>query len=212
MPSDGQIAFVSQSGALATSMIDWALAEQIGFSHVVSLGNMLDIDLGDVIDYLGQDRQTHSIFLYVESVTDPRKFMSASRAAARSKPIIVYKSGRFGASAKAAVSHTGAMVGEDDVYDAAFRRAGLVRVERIEDAFATAELLAREHPVRRGRLAIVTNAGGPGVMAADALLARGGALAEPRPRRSRRSTRRCRRRGRTPTRSTCSATPHRSDL
>ncbi|MGA2320529.1 MAG: GNAT family N-acetyltransferase [Solirubrobacteraceae bacterium] len=181
MPSDGQIAFLSQSGALATSMIDWALAQQVGFSHVVSLGNMLDVDLGDVIDYLGQDRQTRSIILYVESVTDARKFMSAARAAARSKPIIVYKAGRFAASAKAAVSHTGAMAGEDAVYDAAFRRAGLVRVERIEDVFATAELLARERRVRRGRLAIVTNAGGPGVMASDALLARGGALAEPKP-------------------------------
>jgi acetyltransferase len=178
MPIDGHVAFVSQSGALATSVIDWALAEQIGFSHVVSLGNMLDIDLGDLIDYLGQDVQTRSIFLYIETVTEPRKFMSAARAFARNKPIIVYKAGRFAASAKAAVSHTGAMVGEDAVYDAAFRRAGLVRVERIEDVFASAELLARERPVRRGRLAIVTNAGGPGVMAADALLARGGALAE----------------------------------
>jgi acetyltransferase len=181
MPSDGQIALLSQSGALATSMIDWALAEQVGFSHVISVGNMLDVDLGDVIDYLALDRQTRSIILYVESVTGPRKFMSAARAAARSKPIIVYKAGRFAASAKAAVSHTGAMAGEDAVYDAAFRRAGLVRVERIEDAFATAELLARERRVRRGRLAIVTNAGGPGVMAADALLARDGALAEPKP-------------------------------
>jgi len=178
MPIDGHVAFVSQSGALATSVIDWALAEQIGFSHVVSLGNMLDIDLGDLIDYLGQDAQTRSIFLYIETVTEPRKFMSAARAFARSKPIIVYKAGRFAASAKAAVSHTGAMAGEDAVYDAAFRRAGLVRVERIEDVFASAELLARERPVRRGRLAIVTNAGGPGVMAADALLARGGVLAE----------------------------------
>ena len=130
MPSDGQIAFVSQSGALATSVIDWALAERIGFSHVVSVGNMLDIDLGDVIDYLGQDRQTRSIILYIESVTEPRKFMSAARAFARSKPIIVYKAGRFAASAKAAVSHTGAMAGEDAVYEAAFRRAGLVRVEQ----------------------------------------------------------------------------------
>ncbi len=178
MPTDGRVAFVSQSGALATSVIDWALSEQIGFSHVVSLGNMLDIDFGDLIDYLGQDPQTHSIFLYIENVTEPRKFMSAARAFARSKPIVVYKAGRFAVSAKAAVSHTGAMAGEDAVYDAAFRRAGLVRVERIEDVFASAELLARERSVHRGRLAIVTNAGGPGVMAADALLARGGALAE----------------------------------
>ncbi len=181
MPSDGHVAFVSQSGALATCVIEWALAEQVGFSYVVSLGNMLDVDLGDVIDYLGQDGRTRSIILYVESVTDPRKFMSAARAFARSKPIIVCKAGRFAASAKAAVSHTGAMVGEDAVYDAAFRRAGLVRVQRIEDVFATAELLARERPVRRAGLAIVTNAGGAGVIAADALLARGGMLAEIEP-------------------------------
>jgi acetyltransferase len=181
MPIDGHVAFVSQSGALVTAVMDWALARQIGFSHVISLGNMLDIDLGDVIDYLGQDAHTRSIVVYLETVTEPRKFMSAARAFARSKPIVVYKAGRFSESAKAAVSHTGAMVGEDDVYDAAFRRAGIVRVYRIEDVFATAELLARERPIRRARLAIVTNAGGPGVMAADALLARGGVLAELQP-------------------------------
>jgi acetyltransferase len=181
MPIDGHVAFISQSGALAAAVIDWALARQIGFSQVVSLGNMLDVDLGDVIDYLGQDAHTRSIIVYIETVTEPRKFMSAARAFARSKPIIVYKAGRFAASAKAAVSHTGAMVGQDDVYDAAFRRAGIVRVERMEDVFATAELLARERPIRRARLAIVTNAGGPGVMAADALLARGGVLAELQP-------------------------------
>jgi acetyltransferase len=178
MPADGSIAFLSQSGALATAVIDWAKEQGIGFSHVVSLGNTLDVDLGDVIDYLGRDPHTRSIILYVEAVTAARKFMSAARAFARTKPIIVYKAGRFGASARAAVSHTGAMAGEDAVYDAAFRRAGLVRVDRIEDVFSTAELLARERPVRRGRLAIVTNAGGPGVMAADALLARGGLLAK----------------------------------
>jgi len=179
MPSDGEVAFVSQSGALATSVIDWARSEQVGFSHVISLGNMLDVTLGDVIDYLGRDRRTRAIVLYVESVTEPRTFMSAARAFSRNKPIIVYKAGRYEASAKAAVSHTGAMAGEDSVYDAAFRRAGLVRVGRIEDIFSTAELLARERPPhRRGRLAIVTNAGGPAVMAADALLARGGTLAE----------------------------------
>jgi len=178
MPIDGNVAFVSQSGALATSVIDWAREARIGFSLVASMGNMLDIDIGDVIDYLGQDGRTSSIVLYVESVTEPRRFMSAARAFARVKPIVVYKAGRFAASAQAAVSHTGAMVGEDDVYDAAFRRAGLVRVGRIEDVFSTAELLARERPPRGERLAIVTNAGGPGVMAADALLARGGVLAE----------------------------------
>jgi acetyltransferase len=179
MPDDGHVAFVTQSGALATSLIDWARAGRIGFSHVISLGNMMDVDLGDMIDYLGQSRGTRSIMLYVENVTNPRKFMSAARAFARSKPIVAYKAGRFPASAKATVSHTGAMAGEDSVYDAAFERAGIVRVDRIEDVFATAELLARERRPTGPRLAIVTNAGGPGVMAADTLLARGGLLAEP---------------------------------
>ncbi len=181
MPIDGHIAFVSQSGALATSVVDWAAAQQIGFSQVVSVGNTLDVDLGDLIDYLAQDAHTHAVFLYIETVTQPRKFMSAARAFSRTKPIIVYKGGRFAASAQAAVSHTGAMVGEDDVYDAAFRRAGLVRVGQIEEVFAAAELLAREHAIHRAHLAIVTNAGGPGVMAADALLARDGVLAELQP-------------------------------
>ena len=178
MPDDGHVAFVTQSGALATSLIDWARAGRIGFSHVISLGNMMDVDLGDLIDYLGHRPGTHSIILYVENVTNPRKFMSAARAFARGKPIVAYKAGRFPASAKATVSHTGAMAGEDSVYDAAFERAGIVRVDRIEDVFATAELLARERRPAGPRLAIVTNAGGPGVMAADTLLARGGLLAE----------------------------------
>lgn len=178
MPDDGHVAFVTQSGALATSLIDWARAARIGFSHIVSLGNMMDVDLGDLIDYLGHSRGTRSIILYVENVTNPRKFMSAARAFARGKPIVAYKAGRFPASAKATVSHTGAMAGEDSVYDAAFERAGIVRVDRIEEVFATAELLARERRPAGPGLAIVTNAGGPGVMAADALLARGGLLAE----------------------------------
>ena len=181
MPIDGHIAFVSQSGALATSVIDWAAAQQIGFSQVVSIGNMVDVDLGDLIDFLAQDAHTRAIFLYIETVTQPRKFMSAARAFSRTKPIIVYKAGRFTASAQAAVSHTGAMVGEDAVYDAALRRAGAVRVGRIEDVFAAVELLARERPIHLSRLAVVTNAGGPGVMAADALLARDGELAELQP-------------------------------
>jgi len=181
MPIDGHIAFVSQSGALATSVIDWAAAQKIGFSQVVSVGNMVDVDLGDLIDYLAQDAHTRAIFLYIEAVTQPRKFMSAARAFSRTKPIIVYKAGRFAASAQAAVSHTGAMMGEDSVYDAALRRAGAVRVGRIEEVFATAELLAKERPIYRARLAVVTNAGGPGVMAADALIARDGELAELEP-------------------------------
>ena len=176
-PPDGQVAFVSQSGALATSVIDWAVAEGVGFSYVVSLGNMLDVDLGDLVDYLAQDARTRAIVLYVENVTDARKFMSAARAFALRKPIVAYKSGRFPQSAAAAVSHTGAMAGVDAVYDAAFARAGIVRIGRIADVFATAELLARERPPRGARLGIVTNAGGPGVMAGDALLGRGGELA-----------------------------------
>jgi acetyltransferase len=172
------VAFITQSGALATSMVDWARAQEIGFSHVISVGNMLDVDLGDLIDYLGQSGGTRSIILYLEALTDRRKFMSAARAFARSKPIVAYKAGRFPASAQATVSHTGAMAGEDGAYDAAFERAGIVRVDRIEDVFATAELLARERPPHGPRLGIVSNAGGPAVMAADALLARGGALAQ----------------------------------
>lgn len=178
MPAAGQLAFVSQSGALATAIIDWARSEGIGFSHVVTLGNMLDVDVADVIDYLGEDQATRGLILYVESVTNSRRFMSAARAFARNRPIIVYKAGRFAASAQAAFSHTGALAGADDVYEAAFRRAGLVRVGRIEEVFSTAGLLAREHPARNGRLAIVTNAGGPAVMAADTLLSRGGTLAK----------------------------------
>ena len=177
MPPEGEVAFITQSGALATSVIDWARAEGVGFSLVVSIGNMLDVDLGDVIDYVAQDHQSRSIVLYVENVTNARKFMSAARAFSLSKPIVAYKAGRFPASAKAAISHTGAMAGADAVYDAAFQRAGIVRVGRIEDVFATAELLARVRPPRGARLGIVTNAGGPGVMAGDALLGRGGELA-----------------------------------
>lgn len=178
MPPDGHVAFISQSGALCTSVLDWAIAEGIGFSHFVSIGNMVDVNFGDLIDYFGQEERTRSIILYVESITEARQFMSAARAFARTKPIVVYKAGRFAESARAASSHTGAMAGEDAVYDAAFRRAGAVRVYEISDIFDTAELLARVRPPLGARLAIVTNAGGPGVMATDALLARRGQLAE----------------------------------
>jgi acetyltransferase len=178
MPPAGHVAFVSQSGALCTAVLDWALQEQIGFSHFVSIGNMLDVDFADLIDYFAEDSQTRAIVLYIESITNARRFMSASRAYAASKPIIAYKAGRFSASAQASASHTGAMAGEDAVFDAAFRRAGIERVFEVGQIFACAELLAR-HPRRAGpRLAIITNAGGPGVMAADALLDRGGILAD----------------------------------
>jgi acetyltransferase len=178
MPPAGHIAFVSQSGALCTAVLDWAVQEQIGFSHFVSIGNMLDVDFADLIDYFAEDSETRAIVLYIESIRDAGRFMSASRAYASSKPIVAYKAGRFAASAQASASHTGAMAGEDAVFDAAFRRAGIERVFDVGQVFACAELLAR-HPRSTGpRLAIITNAGGPGVMAADALLDRGGTLAE----------------------------------
>lgn len=176
-PPAGRVAFLSQSGALCTSMLDWALEEEVGFSYFVSIGNMLDVGVGDLIDYFGSDPTTDSIVLYVESITDARQFMSAARAFARQKPIVVYKAGRFAQSAKAAASHTGAMAGVDAVYDAAFQRAGAVRVMQVDDLFDCAELLARKRVPKGPRLAIVTNAGGPGVMATDALLARRGTLA-----------------------------------
>lgn len=176
-PAPGRVAFLSQSGALCTSVLDWALEEEIGFSYFVSVGNMLDVGVGDLIDYFGSDPQTDSIVLYVESIDDARHFMSAARAFARRKPIVVYKSGRFAQSAKAAASHTGAMAGVDAVYDAAFQRAGAVRVSLVDDLFDCAELMARKRIPKGPRLAIVTNAGGPGVMATDALLTRQGTLA-----------------------------------
>ena len=176
-PSPGHVAFLSQSGALCTSVLDWALEEEIGFSYFVSIGNMLDVGVGDLIDYFGGDPTTDSIVLYVESISDARQFMSATRAFARHKPIVVYKAGRFAQSAKAAASHTGAMAGVDAVYDAAFQRAGALRVSLVDDLFDCAELLARKRLPQGPRLAIVTNAGGPGVMATDALLTRQGTLA-----------------------------------
>lgn len=178
MPTRGQVAFISQSGALCTSVLDWALQENIGFSYFVSIGNMLDVSIGDLIDYFAIDRWTESIILYVESITEAREFMSAARAFARQKPIIAYKAGRFAESAQAAASHTGALAGVDTVYEAAFNRAGIVRVFEMADMFDCAELLARQKTPKGPRLAIVTNAGGPGVMATDALLERKGVLAE----------------------------------
>jgi acetyltransferase len=177
MPLSGHVAFISQSGALCTAILDWADQKGLGFSYFVSIGNMLDVDLGDLIDYFGRQPEVRSIILYAESVTSARKFMSAARAFARIKPVVAYKSGRFAESAKAAASHTGAMAGEDAVFDAAFERAGIERCYEIDDMFDCAELLARQRPPSGPRIAIVTNAGGPGVMAADALLARDGVLA-----------------------------------
>ncbi len=173
MAKPGQIAFVSQSGALATAVLDWAMTRDIGFSHFVSLGNSADVDFGDILDFLGSDAGTHSILLYIESVKHARKFMSAARAAARNKPVIVLKAGRVAEGAQAAASHTGALAGADDVYDAAFRRAGMLRVDSIEDLFDAVETLGRAKPIPGERLTIVTNGGGPGVMATDMAIARG---------------------------------------
>ncbi len=177
MPKAGDVAFISQSGALCTAVLDWALQEKVGFSHFVSVGNALDVGFAELIDYFGEDEATRAILLYVESIRDARRFMTAARAFARSKPIIVYKAGRFPESAEAAASHTGALASEDAVYDEAFRRAGLVRVFDIGEIFDAAELLGRRRIPRGDRLAIITNAGGPGVMATDALVAARGRLA-----------------------------------
>jgi acetyltransferase len=177
MPRPGHVAFVSQSGALCTSVLDWAVEEKLGFSHFVSTGNMLDVDFGDLIDYLGEDEATKSILLYIESISDARKFMTAARAFARMKPIVAYKAGRFPESAAAAASHTGALAGEDAVYDAAFERMGVARVFNIGEIFDVADLVGRPKIPKGPRLAVLTNAGGPGVMATDALIAAGGVLA-----------------------------------
>ncbi|RJR47612.1 MAG: GNAT family N-acetyltransferase [Desulfobacteraceae bacterium] len=173
MVQDGTLAFISQSGAICTAMLDLALKENIGFRYFVSIGSMLDVDFGDLIDFLGNDPDVKSILLYVESLTNFRKFMSAAREVSRVKPIIVLKSGRSAAGAQAAASHTGAMAGEDAVYDAAFKRAGIVRVDDLQDFFDCAELLAKQRAPAGPRIVVVTNAGGPGVMAADAVAQNG---------------------------------------
>ena len=178
MPKPGKIAFISQSGALGSAILDWAMHENIGFSNFVSLGSMIDVDFGDLIDYFGTDPKTRSILMYIEGITDARGFMSAARHFARTKPIIVVKAGKFSESAKAAASHTGSLTGEDLIYDKAFKRAGMVRVDDIADLFNCAEVLGMQPLPQGPNLAIITNAGGPGVMATDALIARGGKLAQ----------------------------------
>jgi acetyltransferase len=173
MPKAGKLAFVSQSGAICTAILDLSFKERIGFSHFVSIGSMLDVDFGDMIDYLGYESGVSSILLYIENLTHIRKFMSAARAVSRIKPIVVLKAGRSAAGARAAASHTGALAGEDAVYDAAFDRAGVVRVDTIDELFDCAELMAKQPRPRGPRLAIITNGGGPGVMATDALARHG---------------------------------------
>jgi len=173
LPPKGNIAFLSQSGAVCTSVLDLARRENVGFSHFVSLGSMLDVDFGDMIDFLGNRRGVDSIVMYMENMTHIRNFMSAARAVSRIKPIICLKSGRSPAGARAAASHTGALAGEDAVYDAAFKRAGILRVETFEELFDCARFLSRQKRPRGKGLAIITNAGGPGVMAVDALARHG---------------------------------------
>lgn len=178
MPKNGNIAFISQSGALCTSVLDWAIEKKIGFSYFTSIGNALDVDFSDLIDFFGEDEKTKSIVLYVESISQARKFMTAARSFARSKPIVAYKAGRYPESAKVAASHTGAMAAEDAIYDAAFKRVGIARVFDIGDIFDCTELISRGKTPRGAKLCIVTNAGGPGVMATDSLIEHDGELSE----------------------------------
>ncbi len=177
-PKAGSLALVAQSGAVTTAALDWADARGYGFSRIVTLGDMADVDFGDMLDFLALDEATAAIVLYVESVTAARKFMSAARSAGRAKPVVVIKAGRSAAGAKAALSHTGALAGADAVYDAAFRRAGLLRVTELRELFDAVTTLSAGISVRGDRLAIVSNGGGAGVLAVDALDARGGHIAE----------------------------------
>jgi len=173
----GGIAFVAQSGALTTAMLDWARGAGVGFSHCISLGNAADVDFGDLLDYLGRDPRTRAILLYIESITGARKFMSAARAAARNKPVIAVKAGRTGEAAKAATSHSGALAGADAVYEAALRRAGMLRVRTTRQLFEAAQILSQYRTYVGPRLAIISNGGGPAIMATDALIEGGGVLA-----------------------------------
>src|SRR5579864_9156071 len=177
-PKGGNVAFLSQSGALLTAILDWAIPQEVGFSGIVSTGSMLDVGWGDLISHYGDDPNTHSILIYMESVGDARSFLSAAREVALTKPIIVIKAGRSEAAAKAAASHTGSLTGSDEVLDAAFRRSGILRVNSISDLFAMTEVLAKQPRPRGPRLTILTNAGGPGVLATDALMTGGGELTE----------------------------------
>jgi len=174
----GSLGFISQSGALCTAILDWSLRENVGFSSFISIGSMLDVNWGDLIYYLGDDPNTKSIILYMESIGDARAFLSAAREVALTKPIIVIKVGRTEAAAKAAASHTGSLTGSDEVFQAAFRRVGVLRVETIAELFHMAEVLAKQPRPAGPRLTIVTNAGGPGVLATDMLIGSGGRLAE----------------------------------
>jgi acetyltransferase len=182
MAKPGNVAFISQSGAICTAVLDWSTRENVGFSAFISIGSMLDVDWGDLINYLGDDPHTHSIVIYMESIGDARSFLSAAREVALTKPIIVIKAGRTDAAAKAAASHTGSLAGSDAVLDAAFRRCGVLRVDSIAEMFDVAEVLAKQNRLPKGpRLSIITNAGGPGVLTTDALIRTGGELASLEP-------------------------------
>ncbi len=177
MPAKGRLALLSQSGAIVTSLIDWAAARGIGFSHAVSLGDMADVDTGDGLDWLASDMDARAVLMYLESIQQPRKFMTAARAASRVKPVVAIKAGRHAQSAQAAATHTGALAGSDRVADAALRRCGVLRVKDLGELFAAAATLARYRPLERARVGIVTNGGGAGVLAVDRLLDHGGELA-----------------------------------
>jgi acetyltransferase len=176
MARAGNVGFISQSGALCTAILDWSFEENVGFSHFISIGSMLDVDWGDLIYYLGDDPHTQSIVIYMETIGNARSFLSAAREVAQVKPIIIIKPGRTEGAAKAAASHTGSLTGSDEVLDVAFKRSGVLRVNSIGDLFAMAEVLAKQPRPQGPRLTIVTNAGGPGVLATDALLTSGGEL------------------------------------
>ena len=178
----GRIAAIAQSGAVLAGLADWGTAQNIGFSHLISMGDMTDVDFGDVLDMLARDYDTRAVLMYVEGITQARKFMSAARSVARMKPVIVLKAGRHAAAAKAAASHTGAMAGSAAVYDAAFARAGLVRVHGLGELFDAAETLGHGGSPRNERLAILTNGGGVGIIATDLLMDEGGELATLLPR------------------------------
>ena len=178
MARPGKVGFISQSGALCTAVLDWSLKENVGFSAFVSIGSMLDVGWGDLIYYLGDDPNTESIVIYMETIGDARAFLSAAREVALTKPIIVIKPGRTAGAAKAAASHTGSLTGSDEVLEVAFRRSGVLRVNSIAELFYMAEVLAKQPRPNGRRLTILTNAGGPGVLATDALITNGGELAE----------------------------------
>ncbi|MBS3825392.1 bifunctional acetate--CoA ligase family protein/GNAT family N-acetyltransferase [Candidatus Bipolaricaulota bacterium] len=177
-PAAGKVAFLSQSGAMGSAILDWSTKAKVGFSAFVSVGNMLDIDFGDLIDYFGQDPKTNSIIMYMETVKNAEKFMSAARGFARTKPILVIKAGKYSKSAEAVASHTGSLAGEDQIYDAAFKRAGVTRVSDVDDLFSSSETLSKQNLPDGPSMAIITNAGGPGIMTTDAILDSGGKVAD----------------------------------